>query len=36
MENFKWCVNWMTTNHGGNGTHYSLAETLEEAIEECK
>jgi hypothetical protein len=34
--NFNYCIHWMTTNHGGNGVHYSYADTVEEAIEECK
>ena len=33
METYKWKVEWMTTNHGDNGVHYSNAETVEEAIE---
>lgn len=33
---FTYCVHWMTTNHGGNGVHYSYADTVKEAIEECK
>lgn len=36
IENFKWCINWMTTKQGGSGSHYSYANTLKEAIEECK
>lgn len=36
QDEFKYCVHWMTTNHGGNGVHYSYADTVEEAIEECK
>ena len=36
METYKWKVQWMTTNHGGNGEHYSNADTVEEAIKECK
>ena len=36
MENFKWCINWITTKTGGSGTHFSYLSTLEEAINECK
>ena len=36
QDEFKYCVHWMTTNHGGNGVHYSYADTVEEAIKECK
>ena len=36
IMNFNYCIHWMTTNHGGNGVHYSYADTVEEAIEECK
>lgn len=36
METYKWKIEWMTTNHGGNGAYYSNAETVEEAINECK
>ena len=36
MDNFKWCINWNCPIHGGCGAHYSYADTLEEAIKECK
>ena len=36
MENYKWKIEWMTTEHGGNGVYYSNTETVEKAIEECK
>lgn len=36
METYKWKVEWMTTKYGGNGVYYSNAETVEEAIKECK
>ena len=36
IMNFNYCIHWITTNHGGNGVHYSYADTVEEAIEECK
>lgn len=36
MENYKWRINWYCPVRGDGGTHFSDAETLEEAIKECK